>query len=147
MRTVQHSSAAVARARFALLVGTIAIAIVAAAVRNVGWHGSVESTDVVSIAPAIGMPGAPPSSSEGLRERISEMEIRLRERPHDEGAAVLLADALLRQGRVTGDGRPAARAAAVLKPVLEDNPGAYDPLRMLGAIYLSQHKFRDALAI
>jgi len=34
-----------------------------------------------------------------------------------------------------------------LKAALEDSPGAYDPLRLLGAIYLSQHKFRDGLEI
>jgi tetratricopeptide (TPR) repeat protein len=147
METAQYPSAASARSRLALVVGTIAIAVFAAVVRNVGWHRSIESADAISVAPAIGMPGAPPSSTEGLRERITDMENRLRERPHDGGAAVLLAEALLRQGRVTGDGRPAARAAEVLKAALKDNPSAYDPLRMLGAIYLSQHKFRDALEI
>jgi tetratricopeptide (TPR) repeat protein len=147
METAQYPSAASARSRLALVVGTIAIAVLAAVVRNVGWRRSIESADAISVAPAIGMPGAPPSSTEGLRERITDMENRLRERPHDGGAAVLLAEALLRQGRVTGDGRPAARAAEVLKAALKDNPSAYDPLRMLGAIYLSQHKFRDALEI
>jgi tetratricopeptide (TPR) repeat protein len=147
METAQYPSAASARSRLALVVGTIAIAVFAAVVRDVGWHRSIESADAISVAPAIGMPGAPPSSTEGLRERITDMENRLRERPHDGGAAVLLAEALLRQGRVTGDGRPAARASEVLKAALKDNPSAYDPLRMLGAIYLSQHKFRDALEI
>ena len=65
-----------------------------------------------SIAPAVGMPGAPPTSAEGLRQRISEMENRLQERPHDTGAAVLLADALLRQARVTGDRQAAGRVRA-----------------------------------
>jgi tetratricopeptide (TPR) repeat protein len=147
METAQYPSAASARSRLALVVGTIAIAVFAAVVRDVGWHRSIESADAISVAPAIGMPGAPPSSTEGLRERITDMENRLRERPHDGGAAVLLAEALLRQGRVTGDGRPAARASEVLKAALKDNPSAYDPLHMLGAIYLSQHKFRDALEI
>jgi tetratricopeptide (TPR) repeat protein len=146
MGTSQHVSVAPARSRLALVVGTIAIAGLAAVARNVGWHQSAESA-AMSSAPGIGMPGAPPSSAEGLRERITDMENRLRERPHDDGAAVLLADALLRQGRVTGDGRPAARAGEVLKAVLKDNPGAYDALRMLGAIHLSLHKFRDALEI
>ena len=50
--------------------------------------------------------------ADGLRQRISEMENRLQDRPQDAGAAVLLADALLRQSRVTGDGRlPGGRAA------------------------------------
>jgi tetratricopeptide (TPR) repeat protein len=147
MATAQHKSAGPARSRSALVVGAIAIAALAAVVRNVDWPGPVESADAISIAPAIGMPGAPPTSAEGLSERITEMEDRLRERPHDVGAAVLLADALLRQGRVTGDGRPAARAGDVLKAAVIDSGGSYDALRMLGAIYLSQHRFREALEI
>ena len=73
------------------------------------------------------------------------MEGRLRSQPHDLGAAVLLSDALLRQARATNDARPANRASDVLKAVLKDEPGQYDALRMLGAIHLSQHKFREAL--
>jgi len=145
--TTARKSVVSSRSRLAVVVGTIVIAALAAIVGNVNWHGSVAPTDTVSIAPAIGMPGAPPSSADGLRNRIGEMENHLREQPHDGGAAVLLADALLRQGRVTGDGRPAGRAAEVLRAALEDNPGSYDAVRMLGAIYLSQHKFRDALEI
>lgn len=147
METAQHLSAASARPRVALVIGAIVLGGLAAVIRNADWHRSDGSRDAISIAPAIGMPGAPPSSAEGLRDRIAEMESRLQERPHDAGAAVLLADALLRQGRVTGDGRPAARGAVVLNAALKENPGAYDLLRMLGAIYLSQHKFRDALEI
>jgi tetratricopeptide (TPR) repeat protein len=128
-----------------LLVGTIVIAALAAVVRNVACHRSVESADELHTGPAIGMPGGPPSSAAGLRQRITAMENRLREHPHDAGAAVLLADALLRQGRVSGDSRPAARAAEVLKGASKANPSSYDPLRMLGAIYLSLHRFRDAL--
>jgi tetratricopeptide (TPR) repeat protein len=102
--------------------------------------------DAISIGPAVGMPGAPATSAEGLRQRIGDMEDRLRREPRDVGAAVLLADALLRQARATNDGRPANRAAAVLEKALKETPAQYDTLRMLGAIYLSQHRFRDALA-
>jgi tetratricopeptide (TPR) repeat protein len=75
------------------------------------------------------------------------MENRLRERPNDAGAAVLLAEALLREARVTSDGRRTARAGELLKAVLKESPGYYDALRMLGAISLSQHRFREALEI
>src|SRR5215813_9716129 len=101
----------------------------------------------VSIGPAVGMPGAPPTTAAGLQQRIAEMEGRLRAQPDDTGAAVLLADALLRQARATNDGRPAGRASEVLNAALKEHPGQYDVLRMLGAIYLSQHRFRDALEI
>jgi len=101
----------------------------------------------VSIGPAVGMPGAPPTTSSGLLQRIDEMEARLRAQPDDTGATVLLADALLRQARATNDARPAGRASEVLNAALKEHPGQYDVLRMLGAIDLSQHRFRDALEI
>src|SRR5919198_2642754 len=99
----------------------------------------------ITIGATVGMPGGPATSAEGLRQRVREMEDRIRREPHDIGAAVLLADALLRQARATNDGRPASRAAEALKAVLKETPAQYDAIRMLGAIYLSQHRFRDAL--
>jgi tetratricopeptide (TPR) repeat protein len=93
------------------------------------------------------MPGAPPTTTSGLQQRIDEMDARLRAQPDDTGAAVLLADALLRQARATTDSRPAGRASEVLNAVLKEHPGHYDALRMLGAIYLSQHRFPDALEV
>lgn len=136
------------RGRAVALTATIALAVVAAIV-HAGLKGPRHDDGAVaqptSIAPAVGMSGGPPTSAEGLRSRIVEMENRLRESPHDAGAAVLLADALLRQARASGDGRSAGRAADVLKGVLQEDPGSYDALRMLGAIQLSQHRFREAL--
>jgi tetratricopeptide (TPR) repeat protein len=90
---------------------------------------------------------APQTDADGLRRRIAEMEARLREHPADASAAVPLADALLRQARATTDSRPAGRAEAVLTAALKETPAAYDALRMLGAIYLSQHRFREALDV
>ena len=121
--------------------------IVAAAVPHLIRHRSQPAADVMSIGSPVGMPGSPPTSADGLRQRISEMEERLRANPRDTGAAVLLADALLRQARATNDGRPTNRAAEVLRAVLKEAPAQYDALRMLGAICLSQHRFRDALAV
>jgi tetratricopeptide (TPR) repeat protein len=100
-----------------------------------------------SMAPAIGMPGAPPTSADGLRQRISEMESRLRDHPGDPAASLLLADALLRQARAATDGRAANRAGEVLGAVLKTEPGQYDALRLLGAVHLSRHRFKDALAV
>ena len=101
----------------------------------------------MSIGPAVGMPGAPPTTSSGLKQRIEEMEARLRGAPTDPAAAVLLADALLRQARATNDGRPAGRASQVLNAALKEHPRQYDVLRLLGATYLSQHRFRQALDV
>jgi tetratricopeptide (TPR) repeat protein len=101
----------------------------------------------VRMPPAVGMPGAPPTSSDGLRQRITEMEQRLREQPGDASASVLLADALLRQARAAVDSRAANRAASILEDVLKADPGQYDALRLLGAVRLSRHQFREALEI
>jgi len=101
----------------------------------------------IQMAPPVGMPGAPPTSADGLRQRIEEMEARLRADPHQPGAAVLLADALLRQARAGDDGRAASRAGEVLGAVLKDDPGQYDALRLLGAVHLSRHRFKEALEL
>ena len=89
--------------------------------------------------------GAPPTSRDGLQRTIQDMERRLRERPDDAGAAVSLADALLRQARVSNNPGLALRAEEALKRVLKDDPVTYDARRMLGAVYLSQHRFREAI--
>jgi tetratricopeptide (TPR) repeat protein len=130
----------------------IAVAILAATVGAVAPHvmsrgNKAPHAEALSIGPAVGMPGAPATSTSGLSQRIDDMEARLRAQPDDTGAAVLLADALLRQARATNDGRPAGRASEVLNAALKEHPGQYDVLRMLGASYLSQHRFRDALEI
>jgi tetratricopeptide (TPR) repeat protein len=134
-KRAQHLSVAVA-----ILAG-----IVAAGVPHLIPNDS-RRDETITIGPGVGMPGAPPTSADALRQRIGDMEDRLRREPRDIGAAVLLADALLREARATNDGRPANRAAAVLEKALKETPAQYDALRMLGAIYLSQHRFRDALA-
>jgi tetratricopeptide (TPR) repeat protein len=88
---------------------------------------------------------APLTSRDGLQRTIQDMEKRLRDRPADAAAAVSLADALLRQARVSGTAGPALRAEKALKQVLHDEPRTYDARRMLGAVYLSQHRFREAI--
>jgi tetratricopeptide (TPR) repeat protein len=129
------------------IAATILIAIAAAVLPHLLSRRAVPRDAPISIAPAVGMPGAPPTSADGLRRRIAETESRLHTQPGDVGAAVLLADALLRQARATNDSRPASRAGEVLKTVLREHPAQYDALRMLGAIDLSLHRFRDALDV
>jgi tetratricopeptide (TPR) repeat protein len=134
-----------ASARLALIAVSILAGVGAAIVPALLLHASRPLDEPSSIGPGVGMPGAPATSSDGLRQRIREMESRVRAQPHDTGAAVLLSDALLREARATNDGRPVNRAGEVLRAVLKEHPGQYDALRMLGAIDLSQHRFRDAL--
>lgn len=96
-------------------------------------------------AAALGMPGAPATTREGLEQRVSAMETQLRKMPDDFGAAILLADALLRQSRVTGSAAPAARAEEALRVALHEDPGNYDALRMQASLLLTRHKFAEAL--
>ena len=144
MAETDSATAVSMRTRVEWVVVPIVIAAIAAILPHVSRRESANPADLTSSGPVVGMPGAPTTSAEGLAQRISEMEKRLRESPHDNGAAVLLADALLRQARVTGDGRLPARAGSLLTSVLKDTPGHYGALRMLAAVYLSQHRFHDA---
>ncbi len=125
----------------------VVLGAVAALAHYASRRGTSESADVERMAPAVGMPGAPSTSADGLKQRIAEAERVLQERPDDVGASLLLSDALLRQARVTGDGRLANRAEHLLTSVLRRSPGHYDALRLLSAVHLSQHRFREALDI
>ena len=84
------------------------------------------------------------TSRADLVSTIARLERRLTAKPTDERAAVGLADALMRQARVTGDASLATRAEAVLKSSIRATDG-YGARRMLGVVYLSQHRFREAL--
>lgn len=141
-----EKSRPVTSGRVVFVVAAVVIGVLAAVIPNLlrskTAHGSPDS-----LGRAVGMPGAPPTTTSGLQERIRDMEKRLQERPDEPAAAVLLADALLRQARATNDSRPASRASEVLKAVLLEDPVQYEALRMLGAIDLSQHRFRDALNV
>jgi tetratricopeptide (TPR) repeat protein len=85
------------------------------------------------------------TSRAGLQQAAAQLERRLKDHPTDAAAAVSLADVLMRQARVSGNAGLAFRAEQALKVVLHDDPIAYDPRRMLGAVYLSQHRFREAI--
>jgi tetratricopeptide (TPR) repeat protein len=96
--------------------------------------------------PLLGTPGAPATAREDLARVIAEMDQKLATHPADGSAATRLADALLRLARVNGNAGLAGRAEAALMRVLASDPDNYDARRMLAAVYLSEHRFRDALA-
>jgi tetratricopeptide (TPR) repeat protein len=85
------------------------------------------------------------TSREHLQRTIDAMRQRLSRQPADAQAAVALADALLRQARVSGNAGLASVAEQALTRVLKDEPLEYDARRMLAAVYLSEHRFRDAI--
>jgi tetratricopeptide (TPR) repeat protein len=122
------------------------IAAVAALVITANIREGRRSPRPSTMLPAFGAPGAPAASRDGLDKRIAAMESKLAADPGDVGAAVLLADALIRQSRVTGSAGLVMRAERALAGVLREDPGNYDALRMQGSVYLSQHRFAAAVA-
>ena len=88
----------------------------------------------------------PATSNEGLAHAVSAATARLADKPGDEAAAIALADALLRQTRVTGNAGLARQAETALLRVLDEDADAYAARRMLAVVYLSQHRFLEAIA-
>jgi tetratricopeptide (TPR) repeat protein len=97
-----------------------------------------------TVTPLLGTPQRT-TSREDLERTIAAMRKQVATSPGDVAAAVTLADALLRQTRVSGNAGLALDAERVLVAVLEKEHDRYDARRMLAATYLSQHRFGDAL--
>ncbi len=95
--------------------------------------------------PALGSPRAAGTSRSDLTKTVAAMDARLASQPGDASAAVTLADALLRLTRVSGNAGLAVRAEAALTQTLARDPEHYQARRQLAAVYLSQHRFRDAI--
>lgn len=123
----------------ALGVGTAAA--LAAAVATSRPHGRAAARVAVSRPSGDGG-----TSRADLDRAIALMEQRLAASPTDSASAVALADALLRRARVTGNAGLALRAESALNTVLRDEPMDYAARRMLATVYLSEHRFRDAIA-
>jgi tetratricopeptide (TPR) repeat protein len=105
------------------------------------------TTDTAAALLDFGGATTPETSADGMQRRTRELEARLRASPDDVGAAVMLADTLLRLARATHDSRPAAHACDLLETALRRAPSSYDALRLLGAVYLSLHRFSEALEV
>jgi tetratricopeptide (TPR) repeat protein len=88
---------------------------------------------------------APSTTRDGLHKTIGEMRARIARNPTDARAAVVLADALLRQARVSGNVGLALEAEHALSAVLKNEPLEYEARRMLATVYLSEHRFGEAV--
>jgi tetratricopeptide (TPR) repeat protein len=99
---------------------------------------------VASVTPLLGT-GQRSTSRADLERTIATMRERVTKAPTDAPAAVTLADALLRQTRVSGNAGLAREAERILLAVMKHDSERYDARRMLAAAYLSQHRFADAL--
>ncbi len=97
-------------------------------------------------------PLSPARGGSGRRARISSSGSPIfahasPQRPQDVGLAIMLGDALLRQARTTGNAGLAIEAERSLKRALDGDVANYDANRLLASVYLSQHRFREAIAI
>ncbi len=102
------------------------------------------TTRTTSVTPLLGS-GQISTSRHDLARTIATMREKVANAPNDAAAAVTLADALLRETRVSGNAGLAKEAERVLLDVLKHDSDRYDARRMLAATYLSQHRFADAL--
>jgi len=80
-----------------------------------------------------------------LDATIASNRQRVAANPGDGKAAVELADALMRAARVSADASLAIEAEHVLRATLRHSPSDYMSRRMLSVVYLSQHRFAEAL--
>ena len=127
------------------LVPCVIIAAVAVMVIAANLTEGRRSRRSLTTAATIGPSRSPMTTRDGLDARVAGMRGRLAANPDDVGAAVLLSDALLRVARLTGTADPSIEAEAALTKAARADPGNYDVLRAQGAVYLSQHRFREAL--
>src|SRR4249919_581048 len=123
----------------------VAIVIVAALVALIVRANRQEGRFAREGARPVDSSAAVTLSRDGLERAIERQRTALRQNPVNARAAVGLADALLRQARVSGNAGLALEAERALKQALHDEPLEYEPRRMLGAVFLSQHRFREAI--
>ena len=84
------------------------------------------------------------TSREGLSQAMATLTARVAANTADDRAAVALADVLMRQARVVGDATLPGRAEVALTNTIAATD-SYLGRRMLGAVYLAQHRFLAAL--
>jgi tetratricopeptide (TPR) repeat protein len=128
------------RRRIAIALGVMGIAVAAAA----GARFAQAVPEAVAIAPAERAVSATMTTRDGLTATIATLTSRVAANRSDERAAVGLADALMRQARVVGDASLPKRAEDVLSSTIAATD-SYLGRRMLGAVYLAQHRFLEAL--
>ncbi len=99
------------------------------------------------VAPKPPLPRVQGTRPADLDTALSIASTRLAQDPADAPAAVRAAEILLRKARVERHGGFALQAEQVLEALLDREPSDYSALKMLGAVYASQHRFREAIAI
>ncbi len=97
------------------------------------------------VAPLLGATATTATSRGDLEATVDAMRRRLAA-GDDADAAIRLADALLRQTRVTGNAGLAIEAETALRRVVARDPEDYGACRMLAAVLVAQHRFADGRA-
>jgi len=128
------------------LVCVVIIAAVAAMITIANWRDIHRSRTAYTRPSLAGTRGLG-TSRENLAARVADLRTRLSAQPQDAGLAIMLSDALLRQARTTGNAGLAIEAERSLKRALDGDVANYDANRLLAAVYLSQHRFREAIAV
>lgn len=109
-----------------------------------GWKMSHRSESGSESTPKTSAVARSTSRAE-LDATIASNRQKIEANPGDGAAAVQLADALMRAARVKGDASLAIEAEHVLRATLQHSSSDYLARRMLSVVYLSQHRFADAL--
>ena len=130
------------RQRVALVTAAIAAGSALAAAQHVR-----KGAEHVRPAPLVSAAGEMTTSRADLEIAMNTAERRLASDPADGRAALTFAQAALRRARVESNGGYTLKAERVLNAVLAREPGDYDALKMLGAVYMSQHRFREAIEV
>jgi tetratricopeptide (TPR) repeat protein len=97
-------------------------------------------------APRVPLPRVQGTLPADLAAGLAAARARLAADPADAPAAVRAAEILLRKARVEQNGGYALQAGQTLEALLDEEPSEYSALKMLGAVYASQHRFREAIA-
>jgi tetratricopeptide (TPR) repeat protein len=127
---------------------TLGAVTLAAAVGAVAWQRLQVTSRAREAAPAaIGAPGGPSTSRAELERTVASLEARIAREGATPLLAPRLADVLMRQARVASNPGLAVRAEDVLRQALDQDPTHYESTRMLATVLLSQHRFREAIAI
>jgi tetratricopeptide (TPR) repeat protein len=100
-----------------------------------------------SAAAAAALPRVQGTLPGDLDAALRVAEQRLAANNADAVAAVRAAEVLLRKARVERNGGYAVKAERILDAILDEEPGEYSALKMLGAVYASQHRFDEAIAV
>ncbi len=93
------------------------------------------------------LPRAQGTSAVDMERTLAITRARLAADPADAPAGLRAAEILLRQARVLRSAGPALDAERILEALLEQDPGQYSAIKLLGAAYLSQHRFEEAIAV